>query len=382
MTATNVVGTRKFSESGLFGPKPWHLRPRVGSAGPSSARIAFVGEAPGETEETQGVPFVGASGREFRMMLAQAGLSADDCFITNVFSIRPDENNLDEFCVTKAAQAALCAAPTPRADELGLRLPLGNGKYLHPELWTQVAELADRLRACAPNVVCAMGNTALWATAHTHKISAVRGTLLPGKGAAAGFKILPTFHPAAVLRDWRLRPIVILDLLKLAREASHADIRRPPRTLCIAETADELLRAVGAAPVLAVDVETARGQITRISFAGSPTFSCIVAFCSDRGENLHARETELGLWRAVATILADPTRTVIFQNGAYDLQYLWRAHHIPVLCKCEDTMIAHHALYPEVRKSLAFFGSIYTDEPAWKSLRLRAHSTTDKGEDT
>ena len=372
-----MTAARQFSDSGLFGPLPWSKRPRVSAAGPCPARIAFVGEAPGASEETRGEPFVGTSGQELRTMLAQVGIDLASCFRTNVFRLRPDENNLDEFCLSKLEQAAL-QAPVPGGT---VALPMGNGKYLHPELWHELPRLAEELRACAPNVICALGATALWAVAHTHRIGSVRGTLLPGAGAGAGFKVLPTFHPAAVLRDWRLRPIVITDFFKLAREAEHADTRRPERTLLIAETADDLLLAVGHEPVLAVDVETARGQITRISFAGSPTRSCIVAFCSPSGDSYHDRGTEAGLWRAVAELLANLNRTVVFQNGAYDIQYLWKAHGIPVLARCEDTMIAHHALYPELRKSLAFLGSIYTEEPAWKSLRLRAHSAADKGED-
>jgi uracil-DNA glycosylase len=369
---------------GLFGPTPWHERRRVPASGPPQARIALVGEAPGAEEEERGEPFIGASGQELRSMLTQVGIDPADCFFTNVFKIRPVKNQLDEFCVTKLEQIAAVPHDTPMAVELGLRSPMGNGKYLHPDLWTELAILATELRACAPTVVCALGNTALWATAHTHKIGAVRGTLLPGRGAAAGLKILPTFHPAALLRDWRLRPVVILDLFKLAREAGHPEIRRPPRTLYIVDTADELDRLVGAEPSFAVDVETHRGQITRISFAPEPTWSVIVAFCSDNGESYHTPQVEAQLWRVVSKLLVNlpyRERTVVFQNGAYDIQYLWKAHGIRVRARCEDTMIAHHALYPEFRKSLAFLGSIYTEEPAWKSLRLRAHSAADKGED-
>jgi uracil-DNA glycosylase len=366
---------------GLFGPTPWHERRRIPPSGPMPARIALVGEAPGAEEEERGEPFVGASGQELRTMLRQVGIDPAECYFTNVFKIRPVRNNLDEFCVGKLEQLAQSPQLSAQGQALGLHLPMGDGKYLHPNLFPELAILATELAAIRPTVVCALGNTALWACAHTHKIGAVRGTLLPGRGAAAGYKVLPTFHPAAVIRDWSLRPIVVLDLFKLAREATHADIRRPPRTLVIVESAAELLQLVGAEPLLAVDVETARGQITTISFAPRSDFSAIVPICSGNGGSLHPCGVELDLWRAIARVLGDPSRTVMFQNGAYDIQYLWRAHGIPVRCRCDDTMIAHHALYPELRKSLAFLGSIYTEEPAWKSLRLRAHTTADKGED-
>ena len=57
----------------------------------------------------------------------------------------------------------------------------------------------------------------------------------------------------------------------------------------------------------------------------------------------------------------------IFQNGLYDLQYLSMIC-TPRACS-EDTMIAHHSLYTELRKGLGFLGSIYANVPSWKSMR-------------
>jgi hypothetical protein len=59
----------------------------------------------------------------------------------------------------------------------------------------------------------------------------------------------------------------------------------------------------------------------------------------------------------------------IFQNGLYDIAFIWRAWKIPVMNAEEDTMLLHHALQPESLKSLGYLGSIYTDEGPWKSMR-------------
>ena len=59
----------------------------------------------------------------------------------------------------------------------------------------------------------------------------------------------------------------------------------------------------------------------------------------------------------------------IFQNGLYDISFLWRAYGIGVRGAEEDTMLLHHALYPESLKGLGFLGSIYCDEGAWKGMR-------------
>ena len=59
----------------------------------------------------------------------------------------------------------------------------------------------------------------------------------------------------------------------------------------------------------------------------------------------------------------------LFQNGLYDIAFLWRAYGIKVMNASEDTMLLHHALQPEALKGLGFLGSVYTDEGAWKQMR-------------
>jgi len=59
----------------------------------------------------------------------------------------------------------------------------------------------------------------------------------------------------------------------------------------------------------------------------------------------------------------------VFQNGLYDIAFLWRAYGIGVMNAREDTMLLSHALQPESLKGLAYLGSIYTDHGPWKSER-------------
>ncbi len=58
----------------------------------------------------------------------------------------------------------------------------------------------------------------------------------------------------------------------------------------------------------------------------------------------------------------------VFQNGMYDMQYLW-SMGLTVVNPRHDTMLLHHSLVPEMLKGLGFLGSIYTSEPAWKLMR-------------
>lgn len=68
-------------------------------------------------------------------------------------------------------------------------------------------------------------------------------------------------------------------------------------------------------------------------------------------------------------VLTDPTIPKLFQNGLYDISFLWRAYGIGVRGATHDTMLLSHALQPESLKGLAYLGSIYTDHGPWKSER-------------
>jgi len=73
-------------------------------------------------------------------------------------------------------------------------------------------------------------------------------------------------------------------------------------------------------------------------------------------------------------VLEDQSIPKLFQNGLYDVAFLWRAYGIRVRACTEDTMLLHHALQPESLKGLGYLGSIYTDHGPWKSERKK-HET-------
>jgi DNA polymerase I-like protein with 3'-5' exonuclease and polymerase domains len=68
-------------------------------------------------------------------------------------------------------------------------------------------------------------------------------------------------------------------------------------------------------------------------------------------------------------VLVDGRIPKLFQNGLYDIAFLWRAQGIAVRGAAEDTMLLSHALQPESLKGLGYLGSIYTDHGPWKSER-------------
>jgi len=144
----------------------------VFGAGAPSARIVFVGEAPGFEEDRQGIPFVGRAGQLLTQMIIAMGLKREDVYICNVLKCRPP-NNRD-----------------PAADETTACRP-----YLY-----------EQLRIIEPELIIALGSPAAKLLLNTHEgISRLRGrfhdfypsgTPLSGKP----IPLMPTYHPAYLLR--------------------------------------------------------------------------------------------------------------------------------------------------------------------------------------
>jgi hypothetical protein len=253
------------------------------------------------------------------------------------------------------------------------------------ELQSELDRLRKEIRTFAPNLILALGNTACWAVLGRTTIGRIRGITTISTHLVPGVKVLPTYHPAAMFKQWELRPIIQMDFYKAAREQHFAEIRRPKRTVLIEPTLEDIRvfkrDQLDSAKRIAVDIETSGHQITCIGFAPSERLALVVPFYDNKraGRNYWASQRdEEQVWEIVAEIVEDKKTVKIFQNGLYDIAFLWRSYGIKVYNAQEDTMLLHHALQPESLKSLEFLGSVYTDEGAWKQMRGK---TTIKGED-
>lgn len=179
----------------------------------------------------------------------------------------------------------------------------------------------------------------------------------------------------------------MLDWQKAKREREFAELRRPLREIWTEPNLEDIRefasKYLANAPVIAFDIETAQGQITCISFAGSVDRAIVIPFWDERnsdGNYWRSLDDELTAWDLVASILGGPAEK-LGQNGMYDMQYLWQFYGIPVNNYAHDTMLLHHSLHPESDKGLGFLGSVYTNEAAWKTERGRGKHSTIKRED-
>jgi hypothetical protein len=166
----------------------------------------------------------------------------------------------------------------------------------------------------------------------------------------------------------------VFDLQKAYRESHYPEVRRPAREVWLEPTLEDIRfyyeSRILTSSLIAFDIETAADQITCIGFAPDHTSALVIPFFDPRrgGNYWPTHHDELAAWNLVRTILGVRIPKVT-QNGIYDVSYLWRRYGITVADWHHDTMLLHHALYPEAQKGLGYLGSIYTNEPAWKTMR-------------
>jgi hypothetical protein len=297
---------------------------------------------------------------------------------TNVFMERPPENNLDAFCGKRADVSKSYALP-----------PIGQGKWVLEKHLHHLDTLRLEIISCAPRLIIALGNTATWALLGRTGISKLRGNVFPVDVLSGTTAVLPTYHPANILREWSNRVIALGDLIKAKRYLDEG-FHPPRRELWLDPTLDEveefcstfILDASPRPQLLSFDVETFGETITCIGFSPDPSRAITIPFYDpakpDRNYWPTAKD-ELAAWRQCHRVLCSDIPK-LGQNGLYDIQYLLRAG-IPVKRYLHDTMIKHHSLHPELDKGLGFLASVYTDEAPWKLLRDRKKDTAFKLDD-
>ncbi len=347
------------------------MNPFLHTKGPHDAEIVLVGEAWGEQEARSQLPFVGQSGQELQRMLYESGLSPTRILFTNVVNERPPGNDFTAFV-------------SPRADPDHVML---RGVRARRRLVQGHEALLQLISQCNPKLVIGAGNVPLWAlTPHgTSKFSGImnwRGSQTytePINGT--NYPYLPIAHPAAVLRAWDLRPVVVHDLKARAHRFISSQISwSPPVSRSTAEPTfeqanawlDRARHSADAAPhPLAVDIETyARKWVACIGFADGTSECCIPFFYfnADGGlEQVYSQDEEVALCIKIRELLKHENIQVIGQNWTYDYQYIlrWLGARVP---PHEDTMIMHHLCWPGTPKGLDYLASLYCDHYCyWKN---------------
>jgi len=159
----------------------------VFGVGNPNADLMFVGEAPGRDEDIQGIPFVGRAGQKLTQIIESIGLKREDVYIANVIKCRPPDNR------------------NPEPDEV---------ETCEPFLFRQV----DTIK---PKVIVALGTFASKSLLKTtESISRLRGRVYDYRGA----QLVPTFHPAFLLRNPSCRRDVWEDMKKVRALLNGEDV--------------------------------------------------------------------------------------------------------------------------------------------------------------
>jgi hypothetical protein len=286
-----------------------------------------------------------------------------EIYRTNVFNQHPSKNDIKWFCGGKNTALAGYGA-------------IASSKYIREEFIFELERLQEEILTQDPNLIICLGNTALWALTGATGIMKIRGTLALSTHCVSGYKILPTYHPAAILRQYENRPTVIADLMKARDERLYPEIRKPAREIWIEPDLEDIRRFIqqhiSGCRLLSVDIETAGGSVTCIGFAPSRDLAIVIPFVIEGRTNKHywaTEQDERECWSLVRGVLEDRMIPKVYQNGLYDIGFNWRAYRIKTFAAEEDTMLLSHALQPEALKGLGFLGSIFTNERSWKGMR-------------
>lgn len=164
-----------------------------------NSKIMFIGEAPGRNEDEQGLPFVGAAGKNLDKLLEKVGLSLNDIYIANILKCRPPEN----------------------------RPPLDEEIKAHtPWLLKQIEEMN-------PKVICTLGNYAtkfflagcdVDLMDDQPGITSVHGKIKFIDLHGQKVKLIPLFHPAAIIYNQKLLPLWESDMEIVKKEIEQKSL--------------------------------------------------------------------------------------------------------------------------------------------------------------
>jgi len=346
--------------------------PAAGEGNPS-AKLFIVGEAWGEYEERSGQPFQGRSGEELNSMLEEVGLSRSSCYVSNLVNARPPFNDISKWITAKKKDI------TP--DMVRLR-----DRYVKPVVRDGLTQLLSEIALVKPNVILALGNSPLWALTGASGILKWRGSQLktdftdaPEWSTQIGpaLKLIPTLHPAYVLRDYASRPAVINDLKRVVRELSSPDYANEPNWNFIVRPSIETVLGTlqsllvgldrGEREWIDFDLETRAGHIACAGLSWTLEDAiCIPFMCIEDRNGYWPEDQEASILALLYRVLTHPKVKVRWQNGLYDAQYTYRHWHF-VPRGAQDTMISHHTAFCGLPKSLAYQASLYCDHYVfWK----------------
>lgn len=364
-------------------PAEWHVDDR----GRFTDKIAVVGEAPGENEEAEMRPFVGDSGILITDALQRAGINRNQMLITNAVLCRPEKNDFSAMQrkLKKVNADRLKAGLAPLLDPLDacserLRREISGFAHIIPAGNRAVQAVAGNVETITRLRGAMMDGWLIGTDDGPRYFPAedVYATVAPNLGDTQHrAKLLPSLHPAFVLRSKRWMKAFYSDLMRaVAWFEGRIEYQEP--TLVFKPSPAELRAFLATLHIGACDVETDAlepmlAKLRCIGFGNADT-AYVVPRHSVDGQTIYYSDAE---WAEIVTIirdwLRDPNKVKVGHNfGYYDRMVIERYFNcIPITVI--DTVLVHRLIEPELPHNLAYVVSMYTAiSPAWKS----AHTAT------
>ena len=325
---------------------------RVGGRGPLPARIMLVGDYPSSSDERSNQCFSGPSGIELTRILHEVKLPVSDCYLTNVLKFVPPKGDIENWIDHRKGASK----------EKGFH-NYKDGYFYNEFVRTQLLELEQEIDKVKPQLIIACGQIALWALAGKQGMTKWRGSQLYYKN----IKLLPTYNPAAVLRVWEWRAIVLMDLRRALKDLDCPIWTKPNYSFLVRPTFDQAVdslstiysRLIQGPTRLSIDIETRHQHMACIGLGWSPTeAACIPLMDVTHPSGYWPRHQEVYLTHKLRDILTHPNCQGVGQNFLYDAQYFARDYgYIPRLQN--DTMVMQHIAFVGLPKGLDFLSSMY-----------------------
>lgn len=329
---------------------------RVPGAGPLNARIIAIGEAPGRQEDHDGRPFVGGSGNLMKKWWLEAGINRYRVRIENMHEFRPPSYNNIESVPVEVLYKSIKDMHQRIADLKDPHVIVPTGNYPTFAL-TGKGKVKAALRK--------MFGEDLTLTEAEKKagITVLRGsTYIYTDLRGREIKVIPTIHPAAVMRTQKWEKRVKRDW-RVVEEESHTRGYKPPKRTHIAKPIqfelDHFIDQVSAATQddrMAIDIETWGNTLSCVGFALSPYYSITLPLVTKDEKEFY--------WPYVHYLCNCPVPKVL-QNGLFDWYWL-DAYGVNLYNYVYDTMAMHHCIDPVESHDLAFLASYFTRQNYWK----------------
>lgn len=333
--------------------------------GSNTYRLAIIGDAPtyedAESRDSKGQPtpqpFCNSAGKFLRAIVGGANISVDQCFLGNVCqTVDYDMDDPDAFQDTEVQAGLSQLISDLNSYQPNCILLLGKAAFraFRPDLCYEPKRRSKNVSYIIP-----LDN---W------RGSVTRATY------GSGWKVVATYHPSTILRNYKDNPYFKWDVRRAIRESRSSELPHLARTIISRPTFDGVIRYLddvisGLKPV-STDIEGYCDNVgvTMVSFSTDPSYALVVPFWID-GAHYWSEEEETLIWCKIQEVYLNPKIVKKAHNGFYELFVLAFRHQIAIRNLAEDTMLKSFELHPQIEKSLGVVVSLYTNEPYYKDER-------------